>query len=399
VAYLPPTVTILSPANGTTEGVSTPFNFDVTVTDTNNPIAQVNFLANGNLIGSATAPPYGMPLEVLTPGTLTLQAQAVDIWGALGTSAPVVLTVTGQGPASPPASGLVLWLKADQGVTTNADGAVAEWADQSGLGNNAVQTNSVAGPILVVDGATGRPALEFNGTNSQYLSVASVPSVVIQGDISTFCAFNIADVATAHTLWSKTTNGLAFPWLYSVAAGGDLVFTRGNDNGQAPVTSTGPVKPGTPAATGAIVSGSLAPLYLDGEPNGSGVMGYGALDVGTPLVIGALDDLTDQYAGRLSEVLIYNRALSGNDLLQVNTYLAARSSIPVIQVPPPSLTLTRPNASSVQFSWPTVFSGFVLESATDLASGAWTPVATNPPNNQFIVGTTNATRFFRLQSQ
>jgi hypothetical protein len=404
VAYLPPTVTILSPTNGATEGVSTPFKFEVSVTDTNNPITQVTFLANGNVVGSATKPPYTLPFEFLSPGAVTLQAQAVDIWGAAGTSAPVALTVTGQGPATPPASGLVLWLKADKGVSTNSDGTVAEWADQSGLGNNAVQTNSANAPLLVVDKATGKPALEFNGTSSQYLDVASAPSVVIQGDISSFCAFNVADVATAHTLWSKTTNGLAFPWEYGTVVGGGLLIERGNNNGVAPVYSSGPVEPGSPAVAGFTVAGSLASLYLDAEPDGTGVFGYGALDMGTPLRIGSLDDLTNQFAGTLSEVLIYNGALSGDDLLQVNTYLAGRSSIAVVEPAPPSsqgpaLTITRLSADSVQISWPTASTGFVLQSETSLAGGAWTPVATNPPNNTVVVGTTNVTRFFRLQSQ
>jgi hypothetical protein len=401
VASLPPTVAIVSPTNGATAAVSSSINVQVSATDTNNPIAQVTFLANGDVIGSTTTPPYTMAMEALTPGTVTLEAQAVDIWGVTGTSAPVVITVTGQGPAAPPTSGLVLWLKADKGVTTNSDGTVAVWADQSGLGNNAVQTNSADAPLLMLNGVGGQPVLEFNGTNSQYLDVASVPSVVIEGDISSFCAFNVADVATPHTLWSKTQNGAAFPWEYGVLAGGDMVMERGNVNGVAPVDSSGPVQPGSQVVAGFTVAGSLASHFLDGEPNGGGVLGYGALDQGTALRIGALDDLTNQFSGTISEVLIYNQALSGADLLQVNTYLASRSGISVIQAAPatpPSLTITRTNATSVEVSWPTSFSGFVLQSAANL-TGPWTPVATNPPSNQFIVGTTNAAGFYRLLSQ
>src|SRR5205807_5124728 len=107
----------------------------------------------------------------------------------------------------------------------------------------------------------------------------------------------------------------------------------------------------------------------------------------------------DQVAGTVSEILLYNRALSGNDLFLANTYLASRSGIAVAQVPPPSLAITRPNANSVQLAWPAVYSGFVLGSRTALGSGVWTPVATNPPNNEIILGTTSSTRFFRLRSQ
>jgi hypothetical protein len=257
--------------------------------------------------------------------------------------------------------------------------------------------------VLVTDPKTGKPALEFSGTTSQYLEIPSAPSIVIQGDISTFCALDIADVEAAHTIWSKSTNGVAFPWIYAVATGGDLAFSRGNDNGQAPVDSTTALQPGVPAATGVTVAGSLGSHYFDGAADGTGVFGYGALDVGTPLVIGALDDLTNQFAGTLSELLIYNRALSGSDLAQVNDYLAARSSITVIEPAQPTssvaLTITRLSPGTVQVSWPESASGFVLESETALSGANWTPVATNPPNNTVVLQTTNVTRYFRLQSQ
>jgi hypothetical protein len=63
------------------------------------------------------------------------------------------------------------------------------------------------------------------------------------------------------------------------------------------------------------------------------------------------------------------------------------------------LTITRLSAASVQISWPTNATGFVLQSDTNIVGGTWVPVATNPPNNTVVFGTTNATRYFRLQSQ
>ena len=75
----------------------------------------------------------------------------------------------------PVTAGLQLWLKADAGITTNSTGLVTKWADQSGKGNDAVQspTNGVAAPKVdeavnfVVPRGGARRAQE-NGGQDQY---------------------------------------------------------------------------------------------------------------------------------------------------------------------------------------------------------------------------------------
>ena len=52
------------------------------------------------------------------------------------------------GMAQVPTSGLQLWLKADAGVTLNGS-TVSSWIDQSGKGNNALQSNTNRQPLLV----------------------------------------------------------------------------------------------------------------------------------------------------------------------------------------------------------------------------------------------------------
>jgi hypothetical protein len=57
------------------------------------------------------------------------------------------------------------------------------------------------------------------------------------------------------------------------------------------------------------------------------------------------------------------------------------------------------SANSVQVSWLPGYTGFILEGRTNLTLGAWSPITTNPPNNQITLGTTNIARFFRLHGQ
>jgi hypothetical protein len=57
---------------------------------------------------------------------------------------------------------LKLWLRADQGVTTDAEGRIARWADSSPSGWDAVQTESKAQPTLAAD-PKGVAAVSFDG--------------------------------------------------------------------------------------------------------------------------------------------------------------------------------------------------------------------------------------------
>lgn len=72
-----------------------------------------------------------------------------------------------------------------------------------------------------------------------------------------------------------------------------------------------------------------------------------------------------------------------------------------IRLPPPTLSLT-PVGSGLILHWPAAGAGdFKLHSATNLATGAWTPVAGNPENDggQIVVtqSTDGGERYFRLQ--
>lgn len=67
-------------------------------------------------------------------------------------------------------SGLILWLKADAGVQTNANGVYA-WNDQSVMGFNATNAPGFE-PAYVQDELNGKPVIRFNGV-SNYLGNAS----------------------------------------------------------------------------------------------------------------------------------------------------------------------------------------------------------------------------------
>jgi hypothetical protein len=67
-----------------------------------------------------------------------------------------------------------LWLRADKGVQTDANGKVTAWADQSKLGFQAVQAVGDAQPTLIPEALRGQPALRFDGKDDFLGLVAPV---------------------------------------------------------------------------------------------------------------------------------------------------------------------------------------------------------------------------------
>ena len=92
----PPTVSLTAPANNAR--LYLPASVTVTASasgvETNTPLTQVEFFANGNPIGSATASPYTIAWANPPAGTYTLTAKATDSLGAQTTSAARTITIT-----------------------------------------------------------------------------------------------------------------------------------------------------------------------------------------------------------------------------------------------------------------------------------------------------------------
>lgn len=400
VANVPPTISITSPTNGATASAPGVLGVSAQVTDPDSPINRVDFFANGLLVATRTSAPYQIPLDLLSPGSLRLEARATDFWGALGTSAPVVINIIGTSPANPPAVGRVLWLKADAGVTTNADGTVATWADQSGNANDAAQDSLVGNPspVLITD-AAGRQMLNYDGT-LRYLKAPHSDSLSVTNDMSFFCAVNVDDFAAIRTIASKGNLANPHPFDYFFTTAGLAQVNRGDNRGTSAAVSSSPIPTGTNVITGFTVDGSTGTHYFQGLPNGTGQFGYGTIDDGTSLYIGARDDFNVMFKGNIGELMIYDHALQGSELQTVNAYLAGRYGVAAAQfsTTPPTLT-AKAGTGTLQLSYPTGYVGFVVEGRTNIASGAWVPIVTNPPNNQITLGTTNAVRFFRLRSQ
>ena len=93
VTVLPPGLNIVSPVSGTSFG--RPAYITLTAfTDSDTPIYQVEFYANGQFIGRDTSSPFRFLWSNVPPGQYTLTAVATDVDGLSQTSPPVTVEVT-----------------------------------------------------------------------------------------------------------------------------------------------------------------------------------------------------------------------------------------------------------------------------------------------------------------
>lgn len=127
VAPQPPTVSVTSPAEGATVG--TAFTIQAAASDVVGAVTNVEFLADGALLGSDATAPYAFAWSGAPVGVCTLAAVAWDNDGMCTTSAPVNVTIVYQPPAvsiSGPAQGATVGTTFTINATaTDTDGTVA----------------------------------------------------------------------------------------------------------------------------------------------------------------------------------------------------------------------------------------------------------------------------------
>jgi Bacterial TSP3 repeat len=141
---------------------------------------------------------------VVAGGTYTYRIRARNYSGASDSSNEATVLVPFAG-AGMPTDGIRLWLKAD--CATNP---VADWLDQSGGNNNAVQSSGGSQPTLVVNALNGRPVVHFNG--NQYLALPNLMSGANAGEI--FMVVKSAVDGAERRMMRFGTSGYAsaYPW-------------------------------------------------------------------------------------------------------------------------------------------------------------------------------------------
>jgi hypothetical protein len=98
---IPPTVSIVSPTNGTVFIAPADFTILADARDVDGTVTNVQFFyGTTNFLGENFLPPYGIVLTNVPVGSYTFRAKATDNLGASGNSVPVTITVIDRPPLS-----------------------------------------------------------------------------------------------------------------------------------------------------------------------------------------------------------------------------------------------------------------------------------------------------------
>jgi len=302
IPQTPPTVAITSPADGAVYGA--PASISITATAAGGPgasVKQVEFFAQGTLIGTAATSPYTVVWSGVPAGDYTLTAKVTDTSGATATSAPVKITVQSTPLPSP-------WLTSDVGAV--------------GLAGSATYSNGV----FTIKGAGADIWGSADSFRFVYQTLAGDGQIVAR----------VASLAN--------TNGYAKAALMfrqsldagSVHAMMDLTPTYGAEFSRR--TAAG----GSTTVTG--LGGVAAPYWLKLVRSGNTFSGYVAASGGTWRLVGT------------STVPMGSSVLGGLAVCSHNTQLLTTSALDNVSVTPgstvlPTATITSP-ASGSTFSAP-----------------------------------------------
>ena len=290
-------------------------------------VAGYRVYRNNVLVGSTQATSF--TVTGLDCGTL--YDLAVDAYDYAGNSS-AKSSLASQTLACAAPTGLVAAFSFNDGTGTTA-------GDSSGKGNAGVTSGTSWSSLGHNSGA-----LSFNGSNS-WVTVADTPSLDLSGGMTLEAwVYPTALGAWRTALIKEDTSGATSGQPYALYASGNTSAPLGMAYGGAEARAYGssqlPLSTWTHLAT--TYDGSTVRLYVNGSLAGTQSLSGPMPASPDPLRIGGNASWGEYFAGRIDDVRVYNRALTGGEVAtDMATPVPTASGTPPPPPPPPPLRRLR----------------------------------------------------------
>lgn len=231
-------------------------------------------------------------------------------------------------------SGCQLWLRGDIGVSLGTNG-IQNWHDASGVGNDASQSTGGNQPSWSVSSPmNGCSAIVGNSTSS-WMSTSPL-DINITTNATLFAAVQPTTTSEgANHIRILETNYASNYYLGCDQAGTEYQFIVNYNTSPygTAVTPANSIAKTTQLVTGWYRGGSpgIGTIYLNGQASGSDNTHFNSPgSTKYPLyIMSSTTGGSLLWSGYLGEVIIYNRALSTQELQRVHRYLGGRYAVAV----------------------------------------------------------------------
>ena len=222
---------------------------------------------------------------------------------------------------------LSLWLDASQRIEVDRDSRVISWGDASGSSLDgqqpidAVQGERTIRPLYVSDGLNGKPTIRFNGRD-QYFKLTATPLSEQAFTMITVAVDSSMDQKHRELIsnWNSRGRSINSLFLGTTQAGVIRLSDNFSNGGQL-------LNREQPFILGAINTADFAAIFQNGGKLAQAPSLSDRVLAG-PWVIGTQGNINGEYwFGDISEILIYDRALTEPELRQIWGYLSHKYDI------------------------------------------------------------------------
>jgi len=321
-------------------------------TDLDGQVMKLTFYDGTNVIAEIAQPPSacGWSWDGAGAGLHQLVARAEDDCGDVGESA--VVDVAVYAATEPiPVAGLKLWLDAASEVETADGNAVQGWADWRGGGQRLAQSEPALQPVLVMNVINGEPVVRFDGNDDTLVGAAEGQRLFSTNAGTIYVVQRQAGGHRANTTFTWRAPSYDNWVNLHLSYNDSLIF----DFGDAQPGGSGRLSVAQPRwvpdnfqVFEAYRSGTVGELWVSGDYAGAGQFTNNLeIRMVGDLIIGGVSGGGATLQGDVAELLVYSRALSGEERAVVRGFLGGKYGIRVNPNVPPTATLIAPTPGTV----------------------------------------------------